>query len=472
MIAVHDSGEMPLRIAILGAGISGLAAAYYLKKESARRARPIELKVFEASNRAGGRMLSFKKHEIVLEAGPDSLFTQQNDCYELSIEIGLRNQMIFPGGDSFAILRNKTLMPVPSGMLLPFPRNISALLRHPELSFADRLGAVCGGFKANDFSADDVSIADFMEARFGKNVGKRALEPLLTGVYGAPAHELSMAFLQSELWKNRSQLLTHSLRGLLRRKKKLPPYFNFNEGIDTLPRKLQRYLAPQELFLQRPVESLEKRSAGYCIHSQGMQYDCDAVVSALPLEILLKVISAPLELAYARLNSYPYGSTTIVNLLLERDSFQVPTGLTGFLIPEAQPNDGVSYPAASAVSFMSAKWPGRESNKMYYLRVFYRDSAHSTWSEQNDSQIINQALNDLKAALGLGKNPALAFGAVHRWAQAAPLYGIGYASALENFDKGLSREFPGLFALGPIRSSGIPGCVAAAKRMSKRLFVN
>ena len=181
------------RIAIIGGGIAGLSAAFYLEK--ARRAgADLQWALFEKSDRLGGVIQTERHDGFVIEAGPDSFLSIKPDASRLCQELGLGDQLI-PSNDASRktyILVKGQLVPIPQGLEFMVPTRIWPMATTPLFSFSTKLRMAAELFSSARKDAGDESVGDFVRRHFGQEMVDRVAEPLLAGVYGGNAERLSI----------------------------------------------------------------------------------------------------------------------------------------------------------------------------------------------------------------------------------------------------------------------------------------
>src|SRR5438034_7485344 len=181
------------RIAIIGGGISGLSAAFTLEQRR-RTGVPLEYVLYESSSRLGGVISTEFVDVCVVEAGPDSFLTEKAWAADLCRELGLGDQLI---GSNDAdrktyILVQGRLVPLPDGLMFMVPTNLWATISSPLFSWTTKLQMVREWLYKPSASADDISVAEFVTRHYGREMVDRVADPLLAGVYGGSADELSL----------------------------------------------------------------------------------------------------------------------------------------------------------------------------------------------------------------------------------------------------------------------------------------
>src|SRR6266404_6457754 len=205
------------KVAIIGGGIAGLSAAYYLEKER-RAGAAVEWSLFEADPRLGGVIKTDQREGFVLEAGPDSFLTAKPAAAELAREVGLGDQLIHSNDSTrktYILVRGK-LVAMPDGLQMMVPTIPWATAFSPLFSFATKI-RMLGEYlspPAPLSAGQDESVASFVERHFGAEVVDRMAAPLLAGVYGGDASRLSARSVLPNFVATESQHLS-LVRGAL-----------------------------------------------------------------------------------------------------------------------------------------------------------------------------------------------------------------------------------------------------------------
>src|SRR3954471_12397807 len=180
------------RIAIIGGGISGLTAAYRLEQKRAQ-GMPLEYVLFESSPRFGGVIATERIDDCIVEAGPDSFLSEKARAADLCRELGLGDQLI---GSNDAerrtyILLNGRLVPLPDGLMFMVPTDFPATFLSPLFSWRTKLQFLREWFYRPTPDLPESTAAEFVERHYGREMVERVADPLLSGVYGGSADELS-----------------------------------------------------------------------------------------------------------------------------------------------------------------------------------------------------------------------------------------------------------------------------------------
>ncbi len=180
------------RIAIIGGGIAGLSAAFYLEK-ARRSGAALQWTLFEKSDRLGGVLQTEQRDGFVLEAGADSFLAAKPDATRLCQELGIGSELISSNaGRKTYILVNGKLVPIPQGLEFMVPTRVWPMATTPLFSFKTKLRMASELFSSARKNAADESVGDFVRRHFGQEMVDRVAEPLLSGVYGGDVESLSV----------------------------------------------------------------------------------------------------------------------------------------------------------------------------------------------------------------------------------------------------------------------------------------
>ena len=458
------------RIAIIGGGISGLAAAFALEQDR-RAGVDIDYVLYEASTRLGGVLRTEYIDGCVVEAGPDSFITEKPWAADLSRALGLGDQLI---GSNDAdrktyILTKGRLVVMPDGLMFMVPTKILPTGLSPLFSWKAKLRMTQELFHPPRAVDHDESVAAFVERHYGAEMVDRLADPLLSGVYGGEAASLSV---RAVLPRFAEMERTHGSlgRAMLAARKKMPagprkpapPLFtSLKNGMQHLAETVVSRLTPSALLTNAPVQALQ-REAGSWVVSAGMQSDeFDSVIIALPAPAaaqVLRIVSPELS---AELGAIQYSSSITVALGYDRSVRQsLPPGF-GFLVPRSEGKQLL------AATFVHNKFPHRAPDDRALLRCFFAgNNAEGVWPLADD-QIIGIVRNELQQILGLRAEPL--FARVYKWKSAMAQYGVGHLERLDRIER-LRQQLPGLALAGnAYRGIGVPDCVRSGRDAAKAI---
>lgn len=195
--------SQPRRIAVIGGGISGLAAAYTLAKVRQAGA-PVQEMLIEASPRLGGVIQTESVDGFVVESGPDSFLAEKPQAAALARELGLGDDLMGSNDRTRRtyILHQGRLRPLPDGLMLLVPTRLWPMVTTKVLPWRAKLAAGLEMFSfAHKNHHEDESVASFVKRHFGEAMVENIADPLLAGVYGGDSAALSVRSVLPRFWE-------------------------------------------------------------------------------------------------------------------------------------------------------------------------------------------------------------------------------------------------------------------------------
>jgi oxygen-dependent protoporphyrinogen oxidase len=455
------SGENGAHVVVIGGGVAGLSAAWTLQQESRRKSVPVRYTLLEASDRWGGKIHSERVEGVgggttVIEAGPDSFLTRKPWALTLARELGLDDHLQFldAGGlRTYTLLRGK-LVPLPAGWNLLAPAQWKPFVRSPLFSLRGKARVCLEPLIPPRRDGGDESLGQFVRRRLGAEALDRVAEPLMAGVYNAPADEqsLSASFPQFAALEREHGSVIRGLRAARRRSatNQSPPFFSLDGGADLLVQRLIERLNG-DLRLRGEVESVSRTAEGaYDVRLRdGVRLRADAIILACPATaaaaILRGCFSAAADLL-AGIGSSGIGS---IYLGYRRGDIPHPLDGAGVVIPSSEGRriDGVTW--------YSSKWPARAPKDMALLRVFFGGPATRVTLDLDDAALFALARDELAAMLGIRAAPR--FWRVFRMRDGYPQYTVGHLERVAAIERALPA---GLYVTGAsYRGVGAPDCI-------------
>lgn len=456
-------------IVIVGGGVSGLSAAYYLRRRLADPQPRISL--IEAAPNLGGKIITADLDGLRVDTGPDAVLSRSPELRELLAELSLRERVRGPRTSGAYVYSNGRLRLLPPGAAFGIPEKLWPLLKSGLLS---PLGVMRA---AGDFvlpktkagaNADDPSVADLTRPRFGNEVFDRMIQPLLGGVHAGDANQLSakstVPDIASLAQNSRSLYL-----GLGKRRKTLaqsaptgkpqPPLVTIDGGLRNLIDALVSHTPAVEYHTATRVESLTQSDGGYAVAlSDGSVLQATDVILATPAYVTSELVKNFAPNIASDLAQTPYVDVCSVTMSFRRsDVGDFPAG-TGFLVPPAAKEFIVG------VSWLSEKWDHVHDDEHQVVRVLVGRSGDSRWTSMSDDELVTKVRTDLARLQGLTAEPVAYV--IQRWPQGMPQYTVGHAARLAALDAEV-LNYPGLFLTGAAyRGVGIAGCVAQSKKLA------
>lgn len=442
-------------VAIVGGGISGLAAAYFLGKAG------IHSTILERAGRLGGLLRTDRIEDCILEAGPDSYLAAKTAATELARELGLESDLV--GSNDAArrvyIVRRGRLVPLPRGMAMITPGQWRPALASPLFSPATKLRFLREIFTRPRTRAKDISVRDFVASHFGEQVVQYVADPLLAGVYGGTAEALSAASVLPRFVAYERDYGS-LIRGVRRERRKASPgslFLTFRGGMQQFSDALAEAIAPFSRTIYAEAESVEKRENGWRVRAAGNSFDASELILACPAHVSARLLRAETpELAH-ELASIPYSSAILVTLVYRSEQICHPLQGFGFLVPRAERK------TIAAATWIHRKFPFRIPTGLAALRAFLVDPEASRVTVSTREELIQLVRTDFKQILGIDAEPL--FATVYACPASMPQYVVGHEARRKKFAR-LAEAAPGLTLVGNAFSGvGIPDCVRLARQL-------
>jgi len=450
------------RIAIVGGGISGLAAAFALE-ERRRAGDALEFVVYESGPRFGGVLFTEQVEGCLIEAGPDSFLTEKPWAADLCRRLGIEDQLIGSNDadrKTYILVKGK-LVPMPDGLMFMVPTQLSPAILSSLFSPATKLRVAREWWYPARLSNGDESVAALVERHYGAEMVDRLADPLLAGVYGGEAAQLSVRAVLPRFVEMESKYGSLG-RGMLAARKNVkrsqpaPSIFSsLKGGMQQLGEALVARLPPWALRANSPVQAVQRQDRGWVVSAGYASDQFDAVIVATPATAaapLLEIASA--ELA-SELKAISYSSSVTVALGFDQDvRANLPAGF-GFLVPR---REGKRLLAAT---FVHNKFPHRAPQDRALLRCFLGGSRDEQVLQLTDENILNIVRDELRQILGVKADPL--FTRLYRWESAMAQYTVGHLERLQRIE-GLVKPLPGLALAGnAYRGIGVPDCIRSGE---------
>lgn len=443
-----------MKVVIVGGGISGLSAAYYLGQAG------ISSTLIEKEPRPGGVVQTDHLEGCVLERGPDSFLAIKTSAIDLIREVGLGDEVI-SSNDHLRrtyILRRGRLVPLPDGIMMVVPTKLMPTATSPLLGWGTKIRMGLEYFRRPpDRPAPDRSVAEFLSDHYGQETVEYLGEPLLAGVYGGDPRALSINSVLprfAEL-ETRYGSLT---RGVLASRRGAGPsgplFQTLKGGLSTLVEAVCRRAAERLAIVRGEAEAVER---GWRVRVDGAWIDCDHVVLATRAFEAAAVLRNGHAALAAELDAIPYTSSMTLALGYRRADVKHPLNGFGFLVPARERR------FLLACTWMGTKFPYRVPQNMALLRCFMAGSA----LDHSDDEVVRLAREDLKRVMGLDAEPV--FFNIARWPRAMAQYVVGHDERIRRIRE-MVKELPGLHLAGNGYSGiGIPDCIRTGREAAEAI---
>ena len=471
------------RIVIVGGGIAGLSAAYYMSKDVQE---PVAISLLEASKYWGGKLVTERQDDFVIEGGPDTFIVTKPWALDLCRQLGIDGRLkgTNPEHKNTYILHTGRLHPLPGGLTMMIPTEFTPMIRTGLLSWPAKARMGADFLIPPAARNGDESLGAFVTRRLGRQAYERLIEPLMSGIYAGDGDLLS---LQATFPYLRDLELEYGglVKGALAlHRKRIRSQLRKNGGTvpGTTPGSRSIFLTPQRglaeiveallanlqtsgvrLRLNTGVTNIERMAKGYRLRLRdGERIEADGLILATPAYVTSDLLKgfAP-ELA-AELKAIEYATTATVTLAYRESDLGRPLDGYGYVIPRSEGRQ------ALACTWTSTKFPHRAPRGYALLRVFIGRAGQEDDLAWDEDSLLEIARQELRSTLNILAEPVLK--RVFIWDKAMPQYNLGHPTRLERIRAGM-EPFPSLALAGNGYSGiGIPDCIHSGELAAMRLL--
>jgi len=459
------------RIAVIGGGIAGLAAAHRL----AELDPACLLTLFEAAGRLGGVISTVHRDGFQVERSSDNFITTIPWGVNLCKRLELADQLIQTNAAyrRTFVVHGGRLYRLPEGFLMMAPTRIWPLAVTPLLSPLGKLRAALEYFIPPRKDPSDESMASFVRRRLGREVFQRLVEPLVSAVYAADMEKLS---LLATLPRFREMELQYgSLIRAMRRQKKLNPhagsesgarysmFVTLRDGLTSLVDALAARLPAGSVRLNTPIERLERTEKSWRIYCKAIEpEEFDALILATPSWMTAKLLQ-PLDADLARdLAAISHEGTAIVSLGYEDSQVGHPLDGMGAVVP------AVEQSPILAISFSSRKYAHRAPEGKTLLRVFVGGARRPELAKMPDDQLLPLVRKHTEKLIHIQGEPV--FCDIAHWPATMPQYHVGHKDLIAQIEA-CTASHPHLQLAGnAYHGVGIPDCIHGGELAAERIL--
>ncbi len=461
------------RIAILGGGISGLSAAFALQKSAACSAGEVQYQLFESSPRLGGVLLTEEVDGCQIEAGPDSFLTEKPWASDLCRELGLGDQLV--GSNDVDrktyIVVNDRLIEIPDGLMFMVPTKLMPTLLSPLFSVRTKLRMAAEWFHPPRKGTADETVASLVERHYGPEMVDRLADPLLSGVYGGEATQLSVRAVLPRFAEMEAQYGSLG-RAMIAARQKMtqhsrgpakPLFTSLIGGMQQMVDTLLQQLPKAVLRTSTPVQSLRRHDGAWLVSTPSAPEIFDAVILGVPANVASEILRTTSPELAEELEGVQYTSSVTVNLAYDGSVRSLlPPGF-GFLVPRSEGK------RMMAATFVHNKFPHRATPQRALLRCFIGGAKNQAILQSSEEELVGVVREELRQIIGLTATPL--FTRIYRWNGAMAQYGVGHLERLQRIEQ-LLTTLPGLALAGNgYRGIGVPDCVRSGSEAAMKCLL-
>ncbi|MBU1099453.1 MAG: protoporphyrinogen oxidase [Bacteroidetes bacterium] len=451
-----------IKIAVLGAGISGLATAHWLNKDER-----YDVTVFEKNDEPGGSMVTININDYLIDFGPNSGLETTPLIREIAEDVGLGEEMIYANdvANKRYILRDNKLQELPTGP--------GAFLKSSLFSLKGKLRLMCEIFIPRSVEGVDESVYDFVKRRLGEEFADYAIDPFVSGVYAGNPHELCVKSAFPKVY-DLEQKYGGLIKGMFlgakerkQRKEKSKNYakmFSFKNGMQSFPKAIASQLGDRVKY-GYTIDKISLADSGYRVHHMKNreigQDTFDLVVSTIPGYDIPEVMGDLDENLNDNFQKLPYPKVKVLFVVFRKDQIKQPLDGFGFLIPSKEKK-----------RFLGAIWTStiftNRAPEDYASFTLFTGGSRNTFDEKfTDEERQRLVLAEFKEVMGI-EGPFV-YLKEKTWDKAIPQYILGYPEQESSF-KYFEEMNKGVLLSGNYRGGiSVGDCVKYSKTVKERV---
>ena len=457
---METSGNAEVDVVVVGGGITGLAAAYFVSRD-----RPgTTVRVLEASDTVGGKIAGANVAGIAVDTGPDAFLARVPGAVELAHALGLGDELVAPATGAAYVWSRGALRALPAGLVLGVPTQLRSLASSRIISTRGLLRAVLDEIvpRRSSSSTSDPTVAQAIGRHLGREVVERLVDPLLGGINASDCDMLSLESAAPNVAAaaRRARLMralrisgAAAQRGQIGMTEERPVFLAPRAGIRSLVAELARRVS---VSTDAAVVTVRASTGGWTITTQTETIRARTIVLATPAASSARLLSTVAPLASRELDGIRTASVALTLLAYPAGSVTLPPG-SGMLVPRPEKR------LVTASSWWNQKWPHLDTNGHILIRASAGRDGDTRFGDLDDDALVEALHLDLRDMIGVRAPPIDA--CVTRWLNGFPQYDAGHAARVERIEISLASAAQGLVLAGAsYRGIGVPACIRDAQR--------
>ena len=451
-------------IIVVGAGITGLSACWYLQEGLGDT---VSITLVETEAYLGGKMVTRQIQDgdgtFIIDAGPESFVTRKPEAWTLAHALGIEDQIINPGSET------RNMYVLDDGKVKQIPLSPVAFITSDLLTLRGKLRMAKEPFVPPRMDDGDESLADFVSRRLGREALDKMLGPVLAGIYNTNPETqsiLSTSPVMREMEKEYGGLVKGALGRMRQRKKqtsdlpKPPQFMTFRDGAQVMVDALEEQL---EIDILTGVQALgisELDAGGYRVELSGREaLEADAVILTTPGNQAAQLLAQAAPEGAALLGKIDHKNIGTVTLIFEAGQIELPYQINGLMIPRREKR------RIDAVTWTTNKPMTRAPQGYEMLRVFFGGGDPSV-VDLPDEEVIEVVRAELADIFGITANPVQAV--VFGWPDSFPQAYVGHQDLVDEINAALPA---GLYVAGSsYRGIGIPDCIRQGQDAAEQVI--
>ena len=450
-----------INIAILGAGISGLATAFWLNKQG------FEITVLEARKEPGGSMVTRCEDGFLIDYGPNSGLETTPLIGQIVEHVGLKDEMVY------ALKKASKRYILKNNQLHALPTHPVAFLKTKLFSTKAKLRLLAEPFSKKSHEGYYQSISEFVKRRLGQEFLDYAVNPFVAGIFAGNPDNLSVKSALPKLYQLEELyggLFKGFVLGAKERKKRAEQskqsarMFSFKKGMQSFPEAIADKLGDNVRYnckVERVVKSGSKFKVLYRYKDRSEEIIADIVLSTVPAYHAASIFDDWEGKLVDHLNTIYYPPVKVLYLGFRKETVgQVLDGF-GFLIPEKENKTFLGAIWSSAI------FPCRATDDMAAFTLFVGGARSPELCNNGNDRHINSVIKEFREIMKIDEDPV--FIKEKMWPKAIPQYRLGYIEH-ERFFEQFESNNPGIFLSGNYRGGiSVGDCVKNSELTVKRI---
>ncbi|PYZ94125.1 protoporphyrinogen oxidase [Salipaludibacillus keqinensis] len=463
------------RIAVIGGGMTGISAAFYLQEEIKAQRIDAEYVLYEANDRLGGRIQTDYTDGFIIEQGPDSFLARKTSMTELAKDIGMADELVDNASGAFILHQNK-LFPMPEGAVMGIPTQWLPFIKTGLFSPKGKARAAFDlVLPKTTEEGVDLSLGHFFRNRLGNEVVDHLIEPLLSGIYAGNIDRLSLqaTFPQFQQMEAKYRSLILGMKTSMAKNqggqasskepkgKKKGMFLTFQGGLQTMVDRVEEKLDDDSVKKNMALIKIEKESERYRLFFEDGSEDLvDRVLLTTPHQHASSVFQS--ETFMKPIKEIPATSVATVALAYPKEAIKKDIDGTGFVVSKK-----TNY-SITACTWTHKKWKHSAPEGYALLRAYIGKAGDDKIVGEPDEVILDKVKQDLDHIMKIDGDPL--FYRIKRWKESMPQYEVGHLERLKVVRQNLASKYPGVRLVGASYNGiGLPDCIDQAKTAVKEL---
>ena len=444
-------------IAIVGGGISGLAAAWFITKKFPN----YKVTLLESENRLGGKIQSSKEQGFLFEHGPNGFMDSRQEMVDFCDDLDLQSEMV--NSDDNAANR----FVIKNGKLSALPKKPPQIFTSGFLPLSAKLRLMTEPFRGKS-KKEDESLYEFCDRRLGNHVAEYLIDPFTSGVFGADCRKISTKSAFAALW-NMEQEYGSIFKGMRRKMKeqkgkKQGKLRSFKDGMEVLVKALKDKLSSKiDVKLNAKVLDLQEKGSTYVLSAdiagEKQTLEFDLVVLSCPARPCGKILSSLNSDLGSKISEISYSAITVVPQGYNKPQPEV-TNAFGYLVPSAEKNKIMGN------LFDASVFPFRAPENSFSIRTMLGGGKDPEIINFSDDDVYKLILEENRQTLGIDYDAD--FKTIIRWKEAIPVYEMNHWRLIEKLEQFTEKK--GIFVTGnAFYGVSMNDCVTSAIKTADKI---